>query len=333
MARLCSFAYFLLKCVSIVKDGIIILNPIFMANIFIYLYDNQYYHSFILFFKRILFVFVLFLVIIGNISYGFIRKKQITVRVSSPLQCKNESMDIIEQEQKVSIISPISEISTSNQINDSCELPLEVSLKEFPPNVKTSTESSRQLICYCDGSYSYKSRIGYSGFLASNGYSKYRFCPLRKRRSGSTETEVFAACLALQYTAKYNYDTLIIYTDNTKVEQLLKRPKEKDYNDYPKFFEAHKQCYEGNDQFHLRVEHARGHTTWYEQQQCSTKREFAMVDRQVRRKRQRHEYKYNFINKVSDPTHITYCYRCDGRYVRLIHPEQFGATFIITSSC
>jgi ribonuclease HI len=326
-----------MKCIFVVNDGIIILHPLLMANLFIYLYDNQYYHRLILLFKQILLVFVLFLVIIGSISYGFIRRKQIHVRVVTPAPCENESIDVIEQQQqKETIVPHISEISTSNQNDDCCDLSSEVSVilsNHSPLDEKISTKPLRQLICYCDGSYSYRNQVGYSGFRASNGFSKYRSCPLRRPRSGSTESEVFAACLALQYTAKYHYDKLILYTDNSKVEQLLKQPKKKDYNDYPTFFEALKQCHEGKDHFDIQVEHVRGHTTWYEQQQCSTKREFAKVDRQVRWKRQRHEYRYNFTYRVSDPCHTTYSYRWGKKHVRFIDPKKFGATLILTSNC
>jgi hypothetical protein len=85
-------------------------------------------------------------------------------------------------------------------------------------------------------------------------------------------TWILAARVALRYTAKYHYDKLIVYTDNSKVEQLLKRPKKKDYNNYPKFFKVLNQCH----------------------------REIAMVDRKVRQKRRRHERKFYFNNDIYD---------------------------------
>jgi ribonuclease HI len=222
---------------------------------------------------------------------------------ASPMPCKNE------QEQR--------------EITKNCECPSEAIVsKECPKRL------SRQLICYCDGSYSCETQIGYSGFRTSNGFSKYCRCPY----GGSTESEVFAACLALQYTAKYQYDTLTLYTDNSKVKQILTQPKGKDHNNYPTLFKALRQCHKGSEQFRIRVEHVRGHPTWYEQQQCPIKREFAKVDRQVRRRRQQYEHIYNFPTQFNDQSHMTYSYWCDGRYIRLIHPKKFSATVIITTS-
>jgi hypothetical protein len=90
----------------------------------------------------------------------------------------------------------------------------------------------RKLICYCDGSYSHKMQIGYSGFQASNGAHLVRFFSPSDPKYGSTDTEVLAAYLSIQYALENHYNTLIIYTDNSKVEQLLKRPKEKDNISY-----------------------------------------------------------------------------------------------------
>lgn len=272
-----------------------------MAYLFIYLYDHEYIQIFILICKRILFYFMLYWVIIGSISYSIFRRKQIYDCNVIPKQYENEIIHSIEQE---SIVITVPE---------STDLPVILSNDRKVYKRK----SLRPLICYCDGSYSHRNQIGYSGFRASNGFSKYRSCPLRRPRSGSTESEVFAACLALQYTAKYHYDELILYTDNSKVEQLLKRPKHLDYYDYPRFFNALDRCYEGNDDFSIRVEHVHGHPTWYEQEQCSTKREFAKVDRQVRWQRQRHEYKYN------NTYGIAYSYR---------YYNKLGATLIIASN-
>jgi len=272
-----------------------------MDHIIIYLFNNEYVQSLILFFQQIIFILALILVIIWSISYGFIRGKQKTVKDVSVVNCE-EAVNTI----------PISLVcaSESNQIDNvysepTPEVPIIVS-NAFPIGEETTRRSSRLLSCYCDGSYSHRNQIGYSGFRTSNGFSNCRRCP----RRGSTESEVFAACLALEYTAKHDYDRLILHTDNSKVEQLLKRPKpNKDYNDYPQFFTALDQCRKKQG-FDIHVERVRGHTTWFEQQQCSTKREFAKVDRQVRRKRRNYERYKNSTNSFMNSSPIAYSYRC-----------------------
>jgi ribonuclease HI len=273
-----------------------------MDNIIIYLLNNDYVQSLILFFQQIIFIIALILVIIWSISYGFIRGKQTTAKAISFVNCEDTSINSIEQQEEETVNTiPISSVcaSESNQIDKpTSEVPI-IASNAFPIDEENTRRSSRLLSCYCDGSYSHRNQIGYSGFRTSNGFSNCRRCP----RRGSTESEVFAACLALEYTAKHDYDRLILHTDNSKVEQLLKRPKaNKDYNDYPQFFTALDQCRKKQG-FDIHVERVRGHTTRYEQQQCSTKREFAKVDRQVRRKRQNYE-RY----KNSSP--IAYSYRC-----------------------
>ncbi|CAF4544781.1 unnamed protein product [Rotaria socialis] len=101
----------------------------------------------------------------------------------------------------------------------------------FPsPSIK-----ERELICYCDGSYSHYKQIGHSGFRASDGEHRVRLYYPCHPKNGSTETEVLAAFLAIQYALEKHYNTLIIYTDNSKVEQLLTRPKKKDNINYPQF--------------------------------------------------------------------------------------------------
>jgi ribonuclease HI len=280
-------------------DGVVNLDPLFLANIFIYFCDNQYFQSLLLLFKQILFTFVLFLVFIGSISCGFIQRKQITVQDVTSKQCQNESTVVIEQEEEeaqqqeeTTAIPNNSQVNTNDQIDVSFDVLPEISQiisNNFPLEEEISIEPPRQLVCYCDGSYSHQTQTAFSGFRASNGFSKYHRCP----RSGSTESEVFAACLALQYAAKYHYDKLILYTDNSKVEQLLKRPKKKDYNNYPKFSKVLNQCHHEIADFRIRVERIRGHPTRLEQQQCATKREFAKVDRKVRQKRRRSERKFN----------------------------------------
>lgn len=260
--------------------------------------------------KSILFTFVLILVIIGSISYGFIREKQRQIEDSLVEQCPNE---IIEDEEEVK--------DTNEEICD--PLPIEEPVKKCLFDKPNFTRSLRELICYCDGSYSSKTRIGYSAFRASDGYNKCRRCPLRYPYSGSTESEVFAAYLALQYTAKYRYDILILYTDNLKVEQLLKRPKIEDHYDYPELFQARQRCFQASKYFRIRVERVRGHTTWYEQQTCLIHREFAKVDRQVRYKRQQHERRFSSPTQFNDYHSMTYFDRSS----RSIHSKKFCRSF------
>ena len=243
--------------------------------------------------KHILLIFVSILVGILSISYGFIREKQRQVN------------DIIEEE--VLVIAQVSDESPNEEIIEICEqLPMEEPLKSWLSDEPIFSPPLRELICYCDGSYSSRTRIGYSAFRASDGYNECRRCPLRYPYSGSTESEVFAACLALQYTAKCQYDLLILYTDNLKVEQLLTRPKEHDYYEYPRLFQAHQRCSRRNKDFRMRVERVRGHTTWYEQQICLIHREFAKVDRQVRYKRQQHERRFTSPTLFNDQS--WYCF-------------------------
>lgn len=314
MNRVFSITYqLIIYILAILEDGIISLYPLFLAHV----YDNQYFQRLVLVLKLILFVFVLILVFIGSISYGFIRRKYTTVQDVLLEEGQNKSTDAIEQQEQNVITTPdISDVITNDQIDNYCEFQPEVSViisNDFPLEENIAVESSAELICYCDGSYSYEYQTGYSGFRTSDGFSKYRHCSPRRPRSGSTDSEVFAACLALQYTAKYDYNKLILYTDNSKVEQLLKRPKEKDYNDYPKFFKVLEQCHKKNDHFDIQVERVRGHPTWYEQQLCSTNREFAKVDRKVRQKRRQHEQRFYFKNNINN-----------------LPKEKFGATHITT---
>ncbi|CAF1322910.1 unnamed protein product [Rotaria sordida] len=151
-----------------------------------------------------------------------------------------------------------------------------------------SSIEQRELICYVDGSYSHRMQIGHSGFRASDGSSTvHSYFPQRPRR-GSTESEVFAAGLAIQHAFENCYNTLIIYTDNSKVEQLLCRPKDKDSCDYPVFYQTLCQYQQQKKNNNIRVERIRGHPTLYEQNQSDIKREFAKIDRLVRKKNQRY---------------------------------------------
>lgn len=167
-----------------------------------------------------------------------------------------------------------------------------------PLDEKNSIKSLEELTCYCDGSYSYQTKIGYSGFRTSDGFNTSSKCPLLHPRNGSTESEVYAAYLALQHAAKCHCNKLILCTDNSKVEQLLKRPKQKDYKNYPKFFEALNHCQQKMSHINIEVKRVRGHTTKSEQEQCLADREFAKVDQQVRQKRRQYQRKCPSSNNI-----------------------------------
>ncbi len=142
----------------------------------------------------------------------------------------------------------------------------------------------QKLICYCDGSYSHDMQIGYGGFRASNGFDRIRFSSPREPRYGSTDTEVLAACLAIQYALEKQYNSLVIYTDNSKVEQLLKSPKKEDNINYPDICQILNQYGKQKGNNTIQVIRVRGHTSIGEQRKCKIKHEFAKIDRTVRRK-------------------------------------------------
>ncbi len=169
----------------------------------------------------------------------------------------------------------------------------------------------KQLIYYIDGSYSPRMQIGHSGFRASDGSSTVHCYSPQYPRRGSTESEVYAACLAIQHATKNHCTKLIIRTDNSKVEQLLCRPKNKDHRDYPVFCQILNQYRQENVNNIIRVERVRGHTTRYEQNQCEIKREFAKIDRLVRKKNRRERIKYtrSYQDWYSQYNALTY-YRC-----------------------
>ena len=146
------------------------------------------------------------------------------------------------------------------------------------------SNEKRKLTCFCDGSYSHREKIGYAGFRASNGFGKTRFFTPDQSRNGSTATEVLAAFLAIQYALKEHYQKLTIYTDNSKVEQLLKQRKRKDYSNYPDICRIlTKYCGE-KGQNSIEVIRVRGHPTIDEQRTCQIKAQFAKIDRIVRKK-------------------------------------------------
>jgi hypothetical protein len=98
-----------------------------MANLFIYLHHNAYIQWITRLFNLILLAFVSFLVIIASISYGFIRTKQGHMQDASSVPCKNESIDVIEQEQhKVITVPQVSEMSTEDETIEILEFSLEV---------------------------------------------------------------------------------------------------------------------------------------------------------------------------------------------------------------
>ncbi|CAF0805517.1 unnamed protein product [Adineta steineri] len=154
------------------------------------------------------------------------------------------------------------------------------------------SNAERKLICYCDGSYSRYMSIGTSGFRASDGGYRYRLFSSGDPRYGSVDAEVQAAYFAIEYASKKHYNKLVIYTDNSKVEQLLKRRKPKDCNYYPDICQILDQCNNQPDKITIEVNRVRGHTSRYEQKNCKTKAEFAKIDRTVRKKTRQFIKKY-----------------------------------------
>ncbi|CAF0748038.1 unnamed protein product [Adineta steineri] len=155
-----------------------------------------------------------------------------------------------------------------------------------------SSDTERKLICYCDGSYSRYMSIGTSGFRASDGGYRYRLFSSGDPRYGSVDAEVQAAYFAIEYASKKHYNKLVIYTDNSKVEQLLKRRKPKDRHYYPDICQIRDQCNNQPDKITIEVNRVRGHTSRYEQKNCKTKAEFAKIDRTVRKKTRQFIKKY-----------------------------------------
>ncbi|CAF1148811.1 unnamed protein product [Rotaria sordida] len=193
-----------------------------------------------------------------------------------------------------------------------------------PINQVFPSIEERKLICYCDGSYSHSMQIGHSGFRTSNGMCRVHFFSPRDPKNGSTDTEVLAAYLAIQYALEKHYNTLIIYTDNSKVEQLLKRPREKDTINYSNFFQILNQYQNQKGNNSIQVVRVRGHTSKSEQKKCRIKYEFAKID-QIVRKRTRQYIKrwcisfkqtYYYYYYWSRPVHNSYCtYRVFGYYI------------------
>ncbi|CAF3538537.1 unnamed protein product [Rotaria sp. Silwood1] len=86
----------------------------------------------------------------------------------------------------------------------------------------------RKLICYCDGSYSHYMQIGHFGFRASNGAHRIRFFSPRDPKTGSTDTEVLAACLAI-HLPRENVIIPRLIVSNTSTE--IKCDKSKSINE------------------------------------------------------------------------------------------------------
>ncbi|CAF4530630.1 unnamed protein product [Rotaria socialis] len=175
----------------------------------------------------------------------------------------------------------------------------------------------RTLICYCDGSYSHCMKIGHFGFRASNGKCSIRFISPHDPKHGSTDTEVHAACLAIQYGLGKQYNELIIYTDNSKVEQLLKRPTKNDAISYYNICESLNRFQKQNHNNSIQVIQVRGHTSIDEQQKCKTKHKFAKIDQAVRKKTRQYIKRRRCIN-IEQTSYYWYQY---------IHYPYFPCTY------
>jgi hypothetical protein len=105
---------------------------------------------------------------------------------------------------------------------------------------------------------------------------------------------------------------VIIRTDNSKVEQLVYRQKDEDYFNYPDFCQILNQYQDINGNNIIRVERVCGHTTCHEQKQCEIKRQFAKIDRLVRKKtrryiqRQQLKYEQFYLYWYSPYNSLTY---------------------------
>ena len=307
------------KYASIHNEHIDHFQPILTASIFIllsnHLEDNVYFQSLVLFFKQFLFFCALLVTIFGHVSLISAGRKQNDAERDIPVK---ESIQISEQE----LVETVAiSLSSTESIEEPYPLSL-VIITRSRSNDDDFVPSSRQLSCFCDGSYSHKTTIAYSGFRASDGFSQYRPCPLRYPHNGSTESEVYAASLALAYTAAYHYDAVVIHTDNSKVEQLFTGPRWKDRRDYPRFFNALDQCQQRKQPLNIRVKRVPGHPTPLEQKQCSNKREFAKVDRKVRQKRRKYERQIGW-----DTPHPS----SNQRYIRAFYPKIYDNTLVMTS--
>lgn len=168
-------------------------------------------------------------------------------------------------------------------------------------------EKNKTLICFCDGSYSHQMQMGHAGFLTSDGFVRTRFVRPLNCRNGSTDTEVLAAYYAIKYAFEQQCNTLIIYTDNSKVEQILNYRKTTDRIQYRDICQILDRFLEENEDNSIVVRQTRGHTTRHEQKQCQIKANFAKIDRILRKKTRRFRNKW-WINFMKYYVYINSCY-------------------------
>ena len=91
--------------------------------------------------------------------------------------------------------------------------------------------------------------------------------------------------------SKNSYNPLIIYTGNSKVEQLLCRPRNRVHYDYPYFNRNLRRFQQQNNNSSIQVVRVRGPPTIYKQKQSEIKRECAKIDQLVYRKNQHYIYR------------------------------------------
>lgn len=138
------------------------------------------------------------------------------------------------------------------------------------------------LTFFIDGSYSQWTGIGHAGFHSSDGHRcARRYLPQCFSR-GSTETEVEALSLALSYANETKSRSILIYTDNTKVEQLISRPRPKDQQEYSKLIQILNEYKSNVPNVTIQVQRVRGHPTRQEQIASVILKHFAKNDHWVR---------------------------------------------------
>lgn len=207
-------------------------------------------------------------------------------------------------ENQVVLIVPNNEMNSSKESRDPDELFVSIPLVVYPeiepsrfqflsslliaPKEQTSSSTvstnGKKFACFVDGSYSMKFGFGHSGFRSSDGFQKVSRIFPQNRRSGSTESEVWSAFLAIKYAIKTNQKSLLIYTDNTKVEQLIKRPRARDRSQNREFADVLKEFREKHGDGSINVARIKGHTNREQQNVSAVDNEFAKIDRKVRSK-------------------------------------------------
>ncbi|CAF1403566.1 unnamed protein product [Didymodactylos carnosus] len=93
---------------------------------------------------------------------------------------------------------------------------------------------------YSDGSYDARLKFGVAGYSYENRINTKKYYDVRN----CAECEVLAATMALKHAKnkiQNTQDIMLLFTDNSKVEQLFSYLKEYDQNDYPEFIKAYKQ--------------------------------------------------------------------------------------------